>query len=201
MTNPSSGTRYELSFTSGGLLATESATVAALYVADSDWNRIRAVAVEENVLQLRTRTSAVRRVREVVKRLSALSDEEIASLLDLTGTDQAHLMWAAACRRYGLIGAFAKDVLRERFLTLAGTVAYTDYDSFYRTQAAWHEELNGVTDPTYRKLRQNVFRMLKEAELLSPTGRIEPVLLSARITDLLTARHPSDVRFFPTRIS
>lgn len=201
MTNPSSGTRYELSFTSGGLLATESATVAALYVADRDWSRIRAVAVEENVLQLRTRTSAVRRVREVVKRLSALSDEEIASLLDLTGTDQAHLMWAAACRRYGLIGAFAEGVLRERFLTLAGTVAYTDYDSFYRAQAAWHEELNGVTDPTYRKLRQNVFRMLKEAELLSPTGRIEPVLLSARITDLLTARHPSDVRFFPTRIS
>ena len=201
MTNAPTGPRYELSFTSGGLLATESATVAALYAADRDWSRVRQEAVEENVLQLRTHSSAVRRVREVVKRLSALSDEEIASLPDLTATDRAHLMWAAACRRYGLIGAFAENVLRERFLTLAGTVAYTDYDSFYRTQASWHEELVGVTEPTYRKLRQNVFRMLKEAELLSPTGRIEPVLLSARITDLLSARYPNDLRFFPTRIS
>lgn len=198
-TTKASGQRYELSFTTGGLLQREAGLLVPLYLTLRDWNEVRETAVENNTLQARTHSTGVRRVREVLKRMSTLSEKEIAAIPDLTTTDCSQLMWAAACRRYALIGAFAEEVLRERFLTLAGTVSYDDYDSFYRTQAAWHDELNGVTAPTYRKLRQNVFRMLKEAEFLSPAGLIEPALLSTQITEFLNRHQPSDVRFFPTR--
>lgn len=199
MSQPSHGSRYELSFTTGGLLEREAAVLSPLYVRVHEWETVRRIALDENLLQARTHSSAVRRVREVLKRLSTLADDEIAVLPELTAKERAHLMWAAACRRYGLIAAFAEDVLRERFLTLAGTVSYEDYDFFYRSQSAWHDELINVTGPTYRKLRQNVFRMLKEAEFLSPAGLIEPALLSARITEFMNRHQPSDVRFFPTR--
>lgn len=191
--------RYALSFTTGGLLTREAAILAPVYAKLRDWAKVRDVAVEENLLQTRTHSTGVRRVRETVNRLSVLSDRELEILADVTTTERGHLMWAAACRRYELIGEFAEEVLRERFLTLAGTMSYEDYDTFYRAKAMWHDELDDVTDLSYKKLRQVLFKMMVEAGLVTKQGAIEPVLLSARVTDCLTERSPSDIRFFPTR--
>ncbi|MCP2174790.1 DUF1819 family protein [Williamsia maris] len=191
--------RYALSFTTGGLLAHEAAVLAPVYAKVRDWVKVRDLAVDENLLQARTVSTGVRRVRETVKRLSVLSDREVETLAEITASERSHLMWAAACRRYDLIGEFAEEILRERFLTLAGTVSYEDYDSFYRAKAMWHEELTTVTDQSYKKLRQVLFRMMVEAGLLTSTGEIEPALLSARVAALITQRTPGDIRFFPTR--
>lgn len=174
--------------------------MAPVYGKLRDWAMVRNVAVEENLLQTRTHSTGVRRARETVSRLSVLSDRELAILADVTATERGHLMWAAACRRYELVGEFAEEVLRERFLTLACTVSYEDYDSFYRAKAMWHDELDDVTDMSYKKLRQVLFKMMAEAGLVTKQGAIEPVLLSARVTDCLNERSPSDIRFFPTRM-
>lgn len=192
--------RYVLSFTTGGLLARESAILAPLYAKLRDWAQVRDTAVEENLLQTRTRSTSTRRVRETVNRLSVLTSHELEILADLTATERGHVMWAAACRRFEFIGEFAEEVLRERFLTLAGTVSHEDYDSFYRAKALWHAELDDVTELSYKKLRQVLFRMMVEAGLLNAQGVIEPALLSARVIECLTKCSPSDVRFFPMRM-
>lgn len=192
--------RYALSFTTGGLLEREAAILAPVYAEYRDWEKVRDVAVDENLLRTRTYRTGVRLVRETVKRMSALADREAESLADVTASERGHLMWAAACRRYDLVGEFAEEVLRERFLTLAGTVSYDDYDSFYRAKAMWHDELDAVSPATYEKLRQVLFKMMVEAGLVTAKGVIEPVLLSARVTECLTELTPSDIRFFPTRV-
>ena len=197
--SPAAAPRYALSFTTGGLLEREAAVLAPIYLEHRDWQKVRDRAVKANLLQARTYRTGVRRVRETVKRLSALSNHEIEILSEVTASERGHLMWAAACRRYDLIGEFAEEVLRERFLTLAGTVAYDDYDSFYRAKAMWHDELAAVTDLSYKKLREVIFKMMGEAGLLTKQRAIEPVLLSARVAECLTERSPSDIRFFPTR--
>ena len=122
-----------------------------------------------------------------------LTDSEIELLIEATATERGYLMWAAACRRYSLIGDFAEEVLRERFLVLAETLGYGDFDSFIRGKALWHEEVANLKDSTVRKLRSNVFRMLVEAGLLSDDGRIVQAVLSARLANTLA----SDIRFFP----
>lgn len=191
--------RYSLSFTTGGLLTREAVVLAPLYLAEPDWNNVRARAVKENYLQARTHSSAVTLVRKTIERVSALSDLEVLMLLEVTASEREHLMWAAACRRFKLIGEFAEEVLHERFLTLAGTLSYEDYDSFYRSKAIWHDELDRITDLTYRKLRQVLFKMMSEAGLLTKQGVIEPVLLAPRIAEALSEHSPRDIRFFPTR--
>ncbi len=60
--------------------------------------------------------------------------------------------------------------MRERFLLLASTLDYQDFDSFVRAKALWHEELAEIKDSTLQRLRSNVFKMLREAELLSKAG-------------------------------
>lgn len=191
--------RYALSFTTGALLAREGALLAPLYFERRDWEQARDQAVECNLLQARTNRTGARMVHETVKRLSALTDDEIALLVEATASESAHLMWAAACRRYELIGEFAEEVLRERFLLLASALGHEDFDSFVRVKALWHEELTAIKDSTLQKLRSNVFKMLREAELLSEAGYIMPAVLSERVVAVLDVQTPSDLRFFPTQ--
>jgi hypothetical protein len=200
MTDATSAHRYSLSFTTGALLAREAMLLAPVYLEVEDWEIARDRAVEENLLQARTYRAGVRLVRETVKRLSALTDDEVEILTDATPSERGYLLWAAACRRYELIGEFAEEVVRERFLVLASTLTYEDFDSFIRTKALWHEELGEVKPSTLQKLRSNVFKMLGEAGIVAD-GHIAPVALSQRVIDLLAARTPSDVRYFPTQVS
>jgi len=191
--------RYALSFTSGALLMREALIAAPLYLREHDWTKVRELIWENNLLQSRTVATGQRVAREVAQRLGVLTDDELELLVDATTSERGHLMWAAASRRYDLIGEFAEEVLRERFLTLAGKVTYVEFDSFYRSKAIWHDELDGITDSSYKKVRQVVFKMMVEAGLLSNGGMIEPAVPSARVVKCLNRRTPSDIRFFPTR--
>lgn len=190
---------YALSFTSGSLLLAEANVVVPVYLSQRDWARTRAEVEVANLLQSRTRASSHRRAREIAQRLAVMSDEELELMAIASASERAHLLWAAACRRYLLIGEFAEEVLRERFLTLAETVTHDDFDAFLLAKAIWHEEIAGLTASTTRKLRANVFRMLLEAGLLSENDHIIPALLSERVASLMDARTPSDLRFFPVR--
>ena len=192
-----SPTRYALSFTSGALLMREALVAAPIYLREHDWAKVRELIEEDNLLQSRTRSSGFRLAREVAQRLAVLTDGEIELLVDATTSERGHMMWVAACRRYDLIGEFAEEVLRERFLILASTLNYGDFDSFVRGKALWHEEVADLKDSTLQKLRSTVFRMLVEAGLLSSEGHILQAVISTRVADALSVRAPSDIRFFP----
>ena len=191
--------RYALSFTSGSLLTREALIAAPIYLRERDWSTTRARIKDENLLQTRVARSNTRLLGALIPRLQVLTDAELQIVADGTSTERGHLMWAAACRQYDLIGEFAEEVLRERFLTLAGKVTYEEFDSFYRSKAIWHDELDAITDTSYKKARQVVFKMMVEAGLLTNHGLIEPTSLSAGVADCLRHRTPSDIRFFPTK--
>lgn len=191
------GSRYALSFTSGALLLREAQIAAPIYLREQDWRKVRELIERGNLLQSRTRSTGYRLARELVQRLAELTNEEIELLSDATANERGHLMWAAACRRYELVGEFAEEVVRERFLLLNPCLAPVDFDSFVHSKAIWHPELEALTESTLRKLRTNMFLMLREAGLVSASGDILPCLLSPRIADSLRKRSPSDIRYFP----
>lgn len=191
--------RYALSFTSGGgLLMREAAVVASLYLAVRNWEEVRTIGIAQNVLQARTSSSSLRVIRETVQRLSTLTDAEITLLDDAGPGEQQILVWAATCRRYGLIAEFAEEVVRERFLLRTPTLSADDFDRFLLGKSLWHPELDDLKSSTRMKLRQSMFRMLRDAGLLTQGGNIIPAMMSERVIDTLNRRIPSDIRFFPT---
>lgn len=195
---PSQHERYSLSFTSGALLTREAVIAAPLYLENRDWGIVRERLRTENLLQTRTSSSGFRLAREVAQRLAALTDDELELLGDASPSERGHLMWVAACRRYAVIGDFAEEVVRERFLLLTPDLGHEDFDSFVNGKTLWHPELAEVKASTLQKLRSTVFRMLAEAELLA-NGEIVHAVLSERVREALDAQTPSDVRFLPTR--
>ena len=184
----------------GGLLVREALQTLPLWQTLRDWNAVRAEVMRSNSLQQRTLQSRRTLSGEVVARLSELSEGELDLLDSGSSQERAQLMWAAACRRYLLIAEFAEDVVRERHLLLISTLSLTDFDTFLLGRSMWHEELGALTLSTKRKLRQNTFRMLREAGLIDGAGLIISTTLTPRIDALLSARSPSDTRYFPTPV-
>jgi hypothetical protein len=164
----------------------------------STWSAVRAEIERDNLLQARTAASSTRLAREVVQRLATLTDPEIRILIDATATERGHLLWVAACRHYDLVGDFAHEVVRERFLLMRPTLTHDDFDDFLAAKALWHPELTDLKPSTLKRLRSNVFLMLRQAALMADDGTLNRVVLSHRVADALTTRTPSDVRFFPT---
>lgn len=191
--------RYLLSFTSGTLYLSGAPIAADLYLRLHNWVDVRSSLRENNLLQARTAATATRWSFELVNRLETLSDEELALLTDATSDELDQLMWAATCRHYSLIAEFAEEVLRERFLLMQTDLAKEHFDAFVNEKALWHKELTEIAPSTYHKLRENLFKMLREGGLITEDGIILPTVLSIRVREQFVHRTPSDVRFFPTR--
>lgn len=190
--------QYALSFTSGTLLEREAQIAAPIYLELQDWDQVRDQILNENLLQARTTSSSIRLTRELIQRLSTLTDDEIDLLGKASPTQRGHLMWVAACRRYSFIGEFAEEVLRERFLVMTPSLDQNEFDRFAQTKSLWHPELADVKESTMTKLRTTLFRMLSEAGLVVD-GQIIESFLSEDVKNALDEQQPSDIRFFPTR--
>ncbi len=176
----------------------EADVIVGEYLRSRDWVTVRRAVIEKNLLQARTTSSSVRVTRETIQRLSVFDESELELVAESSLTERRHLMWVAACRRYELIGDFAEEVVRERFLLMTPTVGTGDFERFMTGKILWHPELDELKSSTRAKLRQCLFRMLHEAGFRSEEGVIVPAVLSERVHEALAARGPSDIRFFPT---
>jgi len=188
--------KYTLSFTTGGLFVAESIMVAEFFLSSQDWKLTEQRLIEDNSFQARTASTAVRICREVCSRLKTLDPYELSILTSGSPKDQRQILWIAVCRRYALIRDFAVHVLRERYLSRQNTIQLKDFDAFVHRLAETHEQLQSIAESTKKKLRQVLFRMLKEAELVEGNA-ISPVLLTPRVVHVIRAGNPEEIAIFP----
>lgn len=182
---------YSMSFTTGTLLYHESLTVLELYEELGDWGAVRERVVDGNLLQMRTLNSSRRVCREVISRLRELTAEQRQLLREGSRQEQNYLLWLGVCKRYRFIYDFASTVVREKFLRLDLTLAYEEYDLFFHDKAEWHPEVEAVAESTRNKQRQVIFKMMREAELLSQENVIIPAMLSPQLVEVV-ARDSAD---------
>lgn len=188
---------YSMSFTTGTLLYHECLTAAALYREHKDWEAVRAQIVAGNLLKMRTSNALERVYRETSSRLRLLTAAQMGLLHDGAQQEQAYVLWLAVCKRYRFIYDFAVEVIHEKFLVLDFGLSYQDYDRFFATKAEWHPEVDRVAPATRRKGRQVVFKMLREADLLSNQNKILPALLTPRLIAAIDQDSPAHFAVFP----
>lgn len=188
---------YSMSFTTGALLYHESLIIAEQYAALGNWDSVRDKVIGDNLLQMRTLNAAKRIYREVASRLTRLTSDELDLLRTGSRQEQNYLLWLAVCKRYRFIYDFAVEILREKYLRLDFELSYQAYDTFFEDKAEWHPEVERVADSTRSKQRQVVFKMLREAELLSADNRILPAMVTPRLVAAIEADNPNHFTIFP----
>lgn len=189
--------KYSFSFATGGLLYQDSVSVATLFVEFGNWNQVRDLVADRNLLQTRTQKSSVRLCREICSRLKTLREKEINLLVDGMVKDKGYILWLALCRRYKFIRDFAVEVLREKPLNLEPELQIQDFESFFNQKAEWHDELEALKPETKIKGRRTLFKMLREADLISPENRIHPALPSTSLINTVFLERQKEALFFP----
>jgi len=186
-----------MSFSTGGLFYTESLKAVEVYHKEQDWEKARKMMLAENLIQSRTESSAKRRVREICSRLEKLTKDQLQLLETGSAQEQLYILWVANCKYYPFINEFAVNVLRERFLRMDLFLTPEDYDVFFEEKAEWHEELEQLKNSTRAKLRQILFKMMREAEILSKDNMILPGLITEDLARVLSVDNPKWLSVLP----
>jgi hypothetical protein len=186
-----------MSFTAGSIFFQESVKFAELYLEFGDWDETKNYIIHQNILQARTLNTSKRICTEIISRLKTMNKQELEFLLDSSSQDQAYLLWLAICRRYQFIGDFAIEVIRERFISLKTDLNYIDFDSFFNQKSEWHVELENIKSSTRNKLRQVLFKILREADLLTENNLINVATLSPSLIEIICQNDKREILYFP----
>lgn len=189
-------TPYSMSFTTASLLSHESILVAELFADVGDWDEVRRRVLAENRLQMRTSNSSKRVFSEIASRLKQLTSAQMTYLLAAGRREQNYLLWLAYCKRYRFVYDFAVEVVQEKYRRLDLILTYEDYDIFFNHKAEWRPEVERVAVSTRKKQRQFLFKVMRDAELLSAANKIVPLFLSPSLIQVITGDDPAHLAVF-----
>lgn len=187
-----------MSFGTGGLLLNESVEVARLHETDEPWEYTIRRAIEAGTTSLPKAVSNRRTLREISNRLITLTDAERGFLINQADrADRQALLWLATCRAYRFIREFAVEVIRERYLSYEYDLPLESFDILLDAKAEWDDHLSSLTLSTRLKLRQVLFRIMREAGVISEVGQIQAALISSQLKSMIEEQAPGDLAVFP----
>lgn len=191
-------TKYRMSFSVGGLMLNESLVIAQGYQPGESWAFARERLLAQGASSLPKLASQTRALREVYDRIGHLSDAERQYLCDdADRAEQQAMMWLAICRTYRFVHEFAVKVIGERYQSWRLDLGLEVFDRFLAEKAECDPSLAKLSSSTCAKLRQVLFRILRESDLISFEGRIQPIWLSGSMKRLIEETNPADLQIFP----
>lgn len=190
--------KYRMSFGLGGLMLNESIVIAQAYQPGENWASARERLLAQGASSLPKLASQTRALREVYDRIGHLSDAERHYLsVEADRAEQQAMMWLAVCRTYRFVHEFAVEVISERYQSWRLDLGHEVFDRFLAEKAESDPGLAALSASTCAKLRQVLFRILREVGLISVEGRIQPIWLSGRMKRLIEESNPADLQVFP----
>ena len=197
MTKEANNPKYSMAFTTCSLLNSESIQVAELYLEHKNWSQVSRIATDSNLLQYRTVSALKRTLSEIVSRLKLLSDEAINLLVNGYKEEKLQILWLAVCLRYPFIYEFSVEVVREKYRSMQYKIEQFDFDAFFNSKMNYHESLENITETTRKKLKQVLFKMMKEAEIIDRDDNVQASLLSEKIISVVGNMNHEYLMVFP----
>lgn len=197
MTKETNNPKYSMAFTTCSLLNSESIQVAELYLEHKNWSQVSRIATDSNLLQYRTVSALKRTLSEIVSRLKLLSDEAINLLVNGYKEEKLQILWLAVCLRYPFIYEFSVEVVREKYRSMQYKIEQFDFDAFFNSKMNYHESLENITETTRKKLKQVLFKMMKEAEIIDRDDNVQAFLLSEKIISVVGNMNHEYLMVFP----
>jgi hypothetical protein len=175
---------YRFSFTAGALMRKEM-VLAAKELIKQDFELKQ---LSPNVLNKDRSKTNKREFAEVALRLKTLDDKEVEFLAEGSLSLSKQVALLACIRAYEFIKDFFAHVILEKVNLYDFSLTERDYISFIRSREMDHPELESLADSTKYKVKQVLFRILDQAELIDSikSKHINPNFLEPRLGAWLT---------------
>ena len=182
-----------MSFTAGAAMLNETHAVASVLIdCDGDWDKAKEITFKENLMQKDKATSSARYFALMKQRLEALNHEELTTLVNCTVSVRRLLVLLAICKAHPFIYDFISETVRNRFYNQYERITYADFNEFYNESKYVHPELEKVTEQTVAKMRQVVFKIFEQTEIIEDldSGILRRPYLSETMERLIVKDDP-----------
>lgn len=177
---------YNTEFVAGSLLIPESRTIATLLLKGDDESTFKHKILVENVLQKRSPTSAKRQSNLICNRLAYLHPQLLMLVAEGSRDQTVQLLLAASIMQNHLLGDFIQEIADCK-RNFKQQITYRDWDLFFEQCKQIDNRIESWSETTTQKVRQVVFRILAEAQIIDSTRKKQllPFYLLPEIKKLL----------------
>lgn len=191
--------KYKLTFTSGTLMVNETCAVATAFIdSGCDWAVTRERTFRDNLLEKDKETTKKKVFSLVKQRISTLSKDELSLLIDGAMTVKRQMALLGVCKVHALIFDFISVNVRNSFFDLQEKITYANFNEFLNEKKYEHTNLDNIADTTASKIRQAVFRILEQSELIesSNSGLLHRPYLSEDVERSIVMDDPKWLAIF-----
>ena len=190
---------YNLTFTAGALLMNETCAVAEVFLeSGGNWDITRERALKENLMEKEKLSTNKRFFSLVKQRIEALNESELELLVHGSNSVKRLILLLAICKAHTFIFDFIFINVRECFFNMHEKVTHANFNEFFNEKKYIHPELESITDLTVSKVRQVVFRILEQAELIESidTGILRRPYLPEKVEEIIVKDDPKWLGIF-----
>ena len=107
------------------------------------------------------------------------------------------LIWLATCRAYRFVHEYSVEVVCERYAAMRFDLPLESFDAFFESRTLRDPNLETIRPSTRRKLRQVLFRMMREASIVTDDNRIQGTVISPPLMRMLEQSRKDSLAVFP----
>ena len=184
--------KYSFSFTGASALITETLIIAEEYHKLNDWNAVRISLLENNHLNKIKQGTFKREFSEIKKRLSLLNADQIQLMIQGSYDDAKFMILLSLVKTYPFVYDFIAEVLLNKYQLFDRNLLESDYTRFVISKCLQHPELERITEITFKKVKQVVFKLLQQVGLITNTknGIILKPFLSRQVIKVILEDDP-----------
>ena len=190
---------YNLTFTAGALLMNETCAVAEVYLETGrNWATTKDRTFKENLMEKEKLSTNKRFFSLVKQRIEALNESELELLVHGSNSVKRLILLLAICKAHTFIFDFIFINVRECFFNMHEKVTHANFNEFFNEKKYIHPELESITDLTVSKVRQVVFRILEQSELIESidTGILRRPYLPENVEEIIVKDDPKLLGIF-----
>ena len=189
-------TKYNMSFTAGSLLEKESVILVNAYIQKQCWKTAYEDVKEGNLFQYRTLVATNRVLQELKSRFSYLNEDALNLIVSGFSNETQQILWFAICKKHTFIFDFINEVIREKYILGQIELTNYDFDAFFNKKMLQHQSLEKIADSSRYKLKQVLFKMLREVGMLSDKNFIQAVIPTANVFNTIKKQSPEYLSIF-----
>ncbi len=189
---------YIFSYTAATLMLHETDEVMKKYLEYKDWEKVKDLVVEENIMQKQSVSSRKRVFAEIKRRIESLTSQQLEYVNEANSSDIRNLIFLSILKTYRFIYEFMAEVISKKVLMFDYKILNSDYETFFESKKYAVEQLENITEATQYKLKQVLFRILEEAMIIDNTKskNILKPHLSSEVIELILKDNPTYLKAF-----
>jgi hypothetical protein len=189
---------YIFSYTAATLMLHETVEVMKKYLEYKDWEKVKDLVIEENIMQKQSVSSRKRVFTEIKRRIESLNSQELEYLSESNSSDIRNLIFLSILKTYRFIFEFMSEVISKKVLMFDYKILNSDYETFFESKKYAVEQLENITESTQYKLKQVLFRILEEAMIIDNTKskNISKPHLSGEVIEVIVKDNPIYLKAF-----